>query len=181
MVVYFYYNQENQDTKLVNEQLKKFGVRAATQKDQEADLSSVDALVVQGDKLDNDANYFIALAIAEAKPVLCLLTKRTADKTVETLEDRSNFKDKVKVIFYQSQDLPGYLSSFLKELDSQAGQEVANIKYTLRINQKISDYLAWKIGNAKRKKAYWLRDQLQVMMEHDESYQKYLQNKYKVE
>lgn len=181
MMIYFHSNNpDSKDAKQVIEYLKKLGIDLAMAKNQLASLAEVDALLVQGDALDTNANYFIALAIAENKPVLCLLSKKINDQTVVALETNKNFQNKVKLVFYKEEDLTDNIITFLRELDAQAGQEVANIKYTLRINQKISNYLNWKIGNAKRKKANWLRDKLQLMMEQDQGYQKYLQDKFKI-
>ena len=54
-----------------------------------------------------------------------------------------------------------------------------NIKYTLRISRRISDYLNWKSKKVDMPKADWLRNKIKDVIERDDDYQQYLQDRYK--
>ena len=186
MTIYFYTSSDanNNEAKSILDCLKKSGSQVISNllpqsQYKEMALDNVSALVLQGDDLDDQSNYFIALALAQSKPVLCLLAKQSAaNKIFETLKTNKNFQEQVRVVFYQPNNLQKKVLDFLKELDSQTGQTVANIKYTLRISPKISEYLAWKTDKANRRKADWVRNTLLEVMENDEKYQKHLKNKF---
>ena len=63
-------------------------------------------------------------------------------------------------------------------IDNDSIRNLFNIKYTLRISGKIADYLNWKADNKNVKKADWIRDQIQQIMQDDAAYQEFLKNKF---
>ncbi|MBT7228448.1 hypothetical protein HN859_02960, partial [Candidatus Parcubacteria bacterium] len=94
-------------------------------------------------------------------------------------KDDKNFNKRLKIEFYQNTDLKQKIFDFLKTLDKGDIRDLFNIKYTLRISRRISDYLNWKSKKVDMPKADWLRNKIKDVIERDDDYQQYLQDRYK--
>ncbi len=188
MKIYFYTNQylNNKDAKDVILYLKKAGADVMSNLNPKnggsvdgGSLDKVDAFVFQGDKLDTKASYLIALVLAQNKEVLCLLPRGSKmDTSLKDLESDSKLAQKIHIELYDETSLKEKVLSFLKIIDNDSIRNLFNIKYTLRISGKISDYLNWKADKKNIKKADWIRDNIQQFMEEDETYQEFLKNKF---
>jgi predicted HicB family RNase H-like nuclease len=189
MKIYFYSPQATSETSLVSNYLKQAGVSLVSNlspvlkknKDNNEGMLKVDALLILAKNLDTQAAYLLALVLAQNRPVLCLLPKGVKiDATLENLSQQANFAKKLQISFYASNDLKTQLISWLQTLDQANLRNLFNIKYTLRLSGKISDYLNWKANNVKMSGADWLRQLIQENMDNDTAYQTVLKNKYKL-
>ncbi|MFA6307934.1 MAG: hypothetical protein WCS88_04175 [Patescibacteria group bacterium] len=188
MKIYFYSNQylNNPDAKDAMLCFKKAGADVLNNLSPNVDggvaggsLDRVDAFVFQGDKLDTKASYLIALVLAQNKEVLCLLPKGAKlDTSLKDLEADSKLAKKIHIELYSKDDLKEKILSFLKIIDNGSIRNLFNIKYTLRISGKIADYLNWKANKENIKKADWIRDQIQCIVQDDKEYQEFLNNKF---
>jgi len=188
MKIYFYSNQylNNQDAKDINLYLKKAGVDVISNLSasgnggtEEGSLDKVDAFIFQGDKLDTKASYLIALVLAQRKEVLCLLPQGAKlDASLKDLEADSKLAKKIHIEIYNKNILKEKVLDFLKIIDNDSIRSLFNIKYTLRISSKIADYLNWKSKQKNIKKADWIRNEIQQLMEDDKKYQEFLKNKF---
>ena len=188
MKIYFYSNQylNNQDAKDINLYLKKAGVDVVSNLSASGNggtgdksLDKVDAFVFQGDKLYTKASYLIALILAQNKEVLCLLPVGSkTDASLKDLETDSKLAKKIHIETYDKNILKGKVLEFLKIIDNDSIRNLFNIKYTLRISSKIADYLNWKADQENIKKADWIRDQIQNIMQDDDAYQEFSKNKF---
>ena len=70
---------------------------------------------------------------------------------------------------------------FLQKLDQNSGRDVINVKYTLRVSAKMSDYLAWKSQSTAMPKADWIRNLIADTCQNDKDYQNFLNLKYKTQ
>ncbi|PWB39080.1 MAG: hypothetical protein C3F02_00465 [Parcubacteria group bacterium] len=144
-------------------------------------LGQVEAVIVLGKKLDAQAGYMIALGLSQNKPVLYLLPEGSElDPAIKNLGPDKNVSGRLTISHFLVTDLEQKLADFLEKLDTSGLAEYFNIKYTLRVSRKLSDYLNWKAEHSQTKKADWIRDFIKELMEADAEYQKYLKNKFKV-
>jgi hypothetical protein len=188
MKIYFYTNKylDNQDAKDVSIYLKKAGVDVIGNLNPSSDnsaeggsLDKVDAFVFQGDRLDTKASYLLALVLAQNKEVLCLLPRGAKlDPSLKGLESDSKLAKKIHIELYNKTNLKEKTLSFLKLIDNGSLRDLFNIKYTLRISGKISEYLNWRAKKDNVKKADWIRDKIQNIMQEDEEYQDFFKNKF---
>ena len=188
MKIYFYSNQylNNQDAKETMLYFKKAGADVLNNLSPSGEgsvdrgsLDRVDAFVFQGEKLDTKASYLIALVLAQNKEVLCLLPRGAKlDSSLKDLETDSKLAKKIHIELYEKTSLKEKVLDFLKVIDNGSIRNLFNIKYTLRISGKIADYLNWKADKQNIKKADWIRDQIQRIVQEDEEYQEFLKNKF---
>lgn len=188
MKIYFYSNQylNNQDAKDIVIYFKKAGIDVTSNLSSTGEgnldggsLDKVDAFVFQGDKLDTKASYLMALVLAQNKEVLCLLPQGTKlDASLKDLEADSKLAKKIHIELYKEDNLKQKVLDFLRIIDNDSIRNLFNIKYTLRISSKIADYLNWKADQENIKKADWIRDQIQNIMQDDDAYQEFSKNKF---
>ncbi|MBT4849556.1 hypothetical protein HON36_01750 [Candidatus Parcubacteria bacterium] len=187
MKIYFYSSDKTIDSKHVERYLKQVGIEIVDDSkggiNQDASVKpfgKMEALIFQGKNLDARAGYLIALALSQNKEVFCLLPNgNKIDGTLQSLKDDKNFNKRLKIEFYQNTDLKQKIFDFLKTLDKGDIRDLFNIKYTLRISRRISDYLNWKSKKVDMPKADWLRNKIKDVIERDDDYQQYLQDRYK--
>lgn len=189
MKIYFYSPQSSSETQAVIACLKQAGVSVlsnllpvpkVSKKTQEG-MGKVDGLLVLVKTLDTQAAYLLALVLSQNRPVLCLLPKGgKIDSTLVNLTSQANFAKKLQINFHQSSDLKQQVIAWLQTLDQGNLRNLFNIKYTLRLSGKISDYLNWKASKINLSGADWLRQIIQESMDSDADYQAVLKNKYKV-
>ena len=183
MMIYFYSNGEQAESKNILHYFKKAKIEVlnnANKTKSAESLVDIEALVIFGD-LDDQASYFMALALSQNKPVLFLPSK--VKYNVSQLKNwlsSPNFKEKITVKLWQVKTGFGDLANFLQTLDKDSGRDMIHLKYTLRISPKISDYLIWKSKDANKKKADMIREIILQMMAEDKAYQKFLQEKFKL-
>lgn len=187
MKIYFYTNNytEDNDAKVIKTYLKKSGVEVFSNTDnfsgdlEKPPLEKVEAFIFQGKKLDTRASYLTALVLAQNKEVLCLLPEGTkSEESLDDLRADSKLAKKINIEFYDDGNLKDKLLNFLKAIDNNSIRNLFNIKYTLRISSKIAEYLNWKAKDKGAKKADWLRDQIQNIMDEDQEYQKFIKDKF---
>ncbi len=183
MMIYFYSNGSSEESKNILNYFKKAKIEVLSNlnkgKSSES-LAEIEALVIFGD-LDDQASYFMALALSQNKVVLFLPAK--AKYNVGQLKNwlnSPNFKDKITVKVWQAKTGFGDLANFLQTLDKDSGRDMIHLKYTLRISPKISDYLIWKSQDAHKRKADMIREIILQMMSDDKKYQEFLQEKFKL-
>lgn len=184
MLVYFYSQTKNEISRAILQYLNKAQVATFSnldiKKNQAISLSQADALVIYDENLAETSSYFIALAISENKPILFLTnTKGNKSKNLQTLREDKNFKNKVEIFICNLKNFSALLLNFLQKLDQNSGRDIINVKYTLRVSSKMSDYLAWKSKAIGMPKADWLRKLIDDNLQNDLDYKDFLASKYK--
>lgn len=150
-----------------------------TGKDDSA-LAQVEAIIVLGRKLDAQAGYMIAFGLSQNKEVLYLLPSGSElDPAIKNLPQDKNVSARLVISHFGANDWQEKISGFLEKLDTSTLAEYFNIKYTLRVSRKISEYLNWKAQHGQTKKADWIRDFIKELLDKDTEYQQYLKNKFK--
>ena len=140
-------------------------------------LTKIDAVAVDGGLSVSESSYLIALALTYKKPILYLVEKGKAlDAHISDLSQNKSITKLLKVEFYQESSLEKIIGNFINEIEKGSGRELASIKFTLRITQKIERYLLWKTNNTKLSKADFIRERLEELMAQDENYKKYFEN-----
>lgn len=183
MMIYFYSNGSPEESKNILHYFKKAKIEVLSNlnKTKSAEsLAEIEALVIFGD-LDDQASYFMALALSQNKAVLFLPAQ--AKYNVNQLKNwlsSPNFKEKITVKVWQAKTGFGDLANFLQTLDKDSGRDMIHLKYTLRISPKISDYLIWKSKDVNKRKADMIREIILQMMAEDKVYHKFLQEKFKL-
>ncbi|MCB9802792.1 hypothetical protein H6761_02100 [Candidatus Nomurabacteria bacterium] len=184
MVVYFYSQAKNEVSRAILQYLRKAQVETFSNlnanKPGDASLAQADALVIYGKNLAEESSYFVALAISENKPVLFLTDQQgIKNKALKSLGDNKNFKNKVEIKACAIKNINQILLNFLQKLDQDSGRDIINVKYTLRVSPKMSDYLAWRAQTEGMPKADWLRSLIDQQLQKDKDYHIFLQKKYK--
>lgn len=186
MKLYLHFNVKNPKDLLLYQDLlkalKDIGIailtNLETKKDEldEAGFKSLDALVIDGSAQDAETGYLLAMALANKKPVLYLLRKgNLLDTSIEALTKNAEMKRYLKVAFFASDSLVRKVKGWLQYLDTSVGREIFNLKFTLRLSQRLDRYLTWKADKARKNKADFLRDYLVSFMDSDEDYKNRLQ------
>ncbi len=188
MKIYFYIVDVDNNSREINSYLKKAGLfvisnlaSSVEQKNasQFQSLDKIDMLLVYGNKLDQQSGYFLAATLSQNKKVLCLLPQGVkVDDSLKNLQDDSILGKNLSILFFQGQGWQTILADYFKDLDKRDTKEMFNIKYTLRISNKISDYLNWQYKQTGIKKADWLRDKIQEFIKEDQTYQDYIKNRF---
>jgi len=189
MKIYFYIVNIDENSRAIGNYLKKVGMfvtsnlASETQQKNTSEFQSldkIDLLLVYGDKIDQQSSYLLAAALSQGKKVLCLLPQATKiDDSLLNLQHDKILGKKLKILFFSDQDWRLVLAGYFEALEQGQTREFFNIKYTLRVSSKINNYLNWKSKKTDTKKADWLRDKIQQIMEDDDKYQDFLRDRFK--
>ncbi len=139
-------------------------------------FNQIDAVIIEGTKLNSESAYILALALSQKKPILYLVAKGTAlDEEVKKLADDKKISKYFSFHYYHEKSLKKYLTDFIESIGAVGSfKELAAVKFTLRLTPRIERYLAWKIANTKMSKADYMRVLLSKLMEEDDQYKKFL-------
>lgn len=122
-----------------------------------------------------EVGYFLALAVLYKKPVLCIYPKLSDIAWLD--QYKQCIKDYHHVYFkaYTRSNISRIVQEFLDNIEVQTikKEDIPSLKFTLRISPKMERYLRWKTINTKRTKADFLRDEIQKIMQSDETYTDY--------
>jgi uncharacterized protein Usg len=139
-------------------------------------IEQIDAVIIDSSGSDAEAGYLLAVAIAHKKPVLYMLPTGTKlDPSVKALTMNKTIKEYLRVEFFLPKNFEVKVREFLQYLDQDIGKENHSVKFTLRLTPKIERYLHWKAENLDTNKADFVRQQLEDIMKHDETYRKRLE------
>lgn len=139
-------------------------------------FNQIDAVIIEGTRINSEASYILALALSQKKPIMFLVNRGTIlEEGIRKLSDDKKLANIFYFHFYNDNNLEKTLANFIDLIGAgDARREIANIKFTLRMTPRIERYLAWKVTNTKIKKADYLRVLLSQLIENDEEYKKYL-------
>lgn len=142
-------------------------------------LSYVNGIVLETTNADPEIGYLLAFAILQKKPTLCLY--QSGRKIKEILGRLGkNVPSFILTKSYQTKDLEKIILEYIALFGFDPGQsEVPNIKFTLRISPKISNYLYFKTHRTKKAKADFLRELIQEIINKDENYKSFLAQRKK--
>jgi len=134
-------------------------------------ISQIDAVIIEGTVPSFESGHILALSIASKKPILYFVqSKENVDVNLAALE-----KDKVAGKYltiekYAEKDIETKIIHFLSTTEKGEIRQIPNIKFTLRITQKIERYLQWKARKFGFTKADFLRNAIEEMIESDPEY-----------
>lgn len=139
-------------------------------------FNQIDAIIIEGTKLNSEANYILALALSQKKPILFLVNRGTIiEEEIKKLTKDKKLANFFYFYYYNEKNLVKIISSFIDLLGaSEAEREVPSIKFTLRLTPRMERYLSWKITNTKKKKADYLRVVLNQLIDNDQDYINYI-------
>lgn len=139
------------------------------------DLKKIDYFILFIKNLDVRVMYITALAFLRKKKVIVLLPENIkVDMNWGYLINNSEFH------FFNKNNLYEKVDKIISQLKQKTSDDLFNIKYTLRLSGKISDYLNWKADKINLSGADWLRQLIQEHMDNDPDYQNVLKDKYKL-
>lgn len=140
-------------------------------------FNQIQAVIIEGTKLNPEANYILALALSQKKPILFLLNKGSAlSEQIKAIIKNKKLTENFLLCFYNEKNLEKQLNYFFDYIGGARKKELATIKFTLRLTPKMERYLSWKIANTTLKKADYLRNILGKVIEEDEEYKKFLRS-----
>lgn len=140
-------------------------------------LDVMDGIVIEGSTPDPEVGYLLAYAIAQKKPTLFLSERGSTGRQILRYLDERKVPKVCQIRNYTAKTIPWLLTEFMKTIDSRDIKEIPRIKFTLRITPTIDEYLDWKTQNTKLKKADFLREEIDRLIEKDAEFQQYLERK----
>lgn len=133
-------------------------------------LEQVDGIVMEITEPDPQINYFLAQAILQRKPTLCLYKKNKSPKQLLLYLRQKNIPKEIQTKAYTDIDLEKTIFSFLKPFGLiEEEYETPSIKFTLRITNKIEKYLNQKSKQEKLNKADFIRKLILDEMKKDKN------------
>lgn len=146
--------------------------------DESTEARHVDGIIIYGD-LDSRASYLLASYLAQGIDVIFLskLGKKF-DEVLLNFRNNPAFKGKLSLETVSGDNVIEKLKGFLRNVDRSDLNDKANIKFTLRLSRRLSDYLDWRAKNKKVKKADDIRDELIKIMMADKHYGDFIEKKY---
>lgn len=129
----------------------------------------LDAVVVLDEGIPSDTSYVVALSIARGKPILYLL-KRGLPWPVEIqkLSQSRELKKRIKLVSFTPKKLALIIYEFLDQYLYKT--EKYEIKFTLRLNTELEQYVKWKSKKSKLDKAAFVRKLIENIKKEDEDY-----------
>lgn len=117
--------------------------------------ASIDALIVLGGGGGSDIAYVIALTIARNKPILYLHKKATPlPKELEGLAESKDIKKLLHVVSFTQNTLAARAKKFFEQV---FGADAYDIKFTLRLNRGLNQYIDTASGKNQITKANFVR------------------------
>lgn len=136
-------------------------------------LGKIDAFILELSRPHQEIGYFIALAVLNNKPCLCLYPRGMQADWIQFYAEQ--VKQYKKIVFrpFTRSNIKMLLNSFSDEIRSgfTHKDDIPSLKYTLRISPRIDRYLRWKSSQGDVSKADYIREAIKKMMETDKKYQ----------
>ena len=129
-------------------------------------LDHMDLLVLEGGREDSELGFLVAHAIATKKPVLYLYPKGTRPALFDHVSIHS-LPANIVPAAYQADQVGEVVRRFLEQISGKIFREVPHIKFTLRITDRIDQYLQRQAKDAQTTKADFLREQIELLMKRD--------------
>lgn len=141
-------------------------------------IANIDGFIIEVSTKDPEISYFLAFALLQKKPTLCLFQKGTSPYIPQYLLEQKEVAKFLQVKSYFDRSLEKIILQYLGFAQKdRAKSELPQIKFTLRITPKIEQYLHWKSIKRKASKAEYLRENLEGIIIKDQEYQNYLKQK----
>lgn len=137
-------------------------------------LNQIDSFILEVGTPDPEIGYVLANAIVYKKPTLVLYRKNREPRELLQNFQRRDVEKFMRFQSYGEKSIDRVIFDYLSWIDHTIEIERPNIKYTLRITSRISQYLAWKAKELRMQKVDFLRTLLEEQMNEDKSYEMYL-------
>ena len=140
-------------------------------------LDLMDGLIIEGSTEDSEVGYLLAYAIAQKKPTLFLSERGSRGRQILRYLNERQIPKTCLIRYYTATNLVWLLAEFLKTIDQSEVREIHRIKFTLRITPTIEEFLEWKTRNTKVKKADFLRQEVERLIDQDHDFLEYIKRK----
>jgi len=140
-------------------------------------LDTIDALIMDITKPNQDIQFILAQSILAEKPSLCVYGKnQTPTSLIRYIKKPQTQRRTVRTFSYTKKSLPRGLAYFIRLHDPNAAEreDAATIKFTLRLTPHIEQYLNWLAAAEGESKADCIRHLLEQQVKEDNTYAKYL-------
>lgn len=136
-------------------------------------FENMDGLVIEGKSSVSEAGYLIAMALAQQKPILCLLPKGVVfPDQLRSLQENKKLRRLFLLHFYSARILQNFLIDFIDIIETgELRREVPTVKFTLRFTPRADRYLTWQNQKKRISKADYLRKLIDERIKNDEEYQ----------
>lgn len=129
-------------------------------------LDHMDMLVVEGGRDDSELGFLVAHAIATKKPVLYLYPKGIRPALFDHVSVHA-LPSNIVPAAYTHETIRDVIHRFLEDVTGKLVREVPRIKFTLRITDRIDQYLQRQAKQSNTTKADFLREQIEVLMKQE--------------
>ncbi len=134
-------------------------------------LDKVDGIILEVTEPSDQLNYILAQAILQQKPTLCLYQKNKEPRYLLSHLKRKGVPKGIQIKAYTQNTLNSLVNKFLQDLgDISEVSDKPNIKFTLRITEKIEKYLDYKSKKGEVNKADYLRQLIEKEINKDDDY-----------
>lgn len=136
-------------------------------------LGQFDAFVMEVTEVDQQISYFLAQAILQKKPVLCLYQKNKSPRSLLMFLKQKNIPRSIKIKAYTDSSLSKTVMDFLYSIEGRVEEiEIPSIRFTLRLTPQLDKYLNFVTQGKKITKADYLREMLKNKMTENSKFQK---------
>lgn len=139
-------------------------------------FEEINGFIIETTTPTNDVTYLLAQALIAKTPALCLYEKSKMPREFISALSAKKLPAYIQFKAYTHSTAGSVLANFLQTLRLEDEEDFANIKFTLRFNARLAQYIDWKAAEFKQSKADFLRDMVQEHMESDPEFLYWLSN-----
>lgn len=135
---------------------------------------SFQAVIIEEYAHPRDTGYLTAFALMKKKPLLYLISKYKLPAQASYVEYlkyvHGHGEKRVYVRYYDVLSLQRLISDFVERVQKDPRVDPPRVKFTLRLTEKLEEYLTWKSGRSHKSKAKVIRSAIDGLMEEDKHY-----------
>ena len=138
-------------------------------------VSQFDGFILEVTDIDQQVSYFLAQAILQKKPTLCLYQKNRVPRQLLVFLKQKHIPNIIAIKAYSKENVAKAILDFLHPIESGVEEiEIPSIRFTLRLTPQLDRYLQFAIRGKKITKADYLREMLKIKSQNDLEYHKFL-------
>lgn len=135
-------------------------------------LDTVDALILEMTKPNQETQFILAQALLAEKPLLCLYGKNQSPRHLLDYIQKKRVARIVKTYGYVERELSTLVADFVRRFDPDlhAEDEIPSVKFTMRISPRIERYVDWLAAESNTNRADVIRRLISSVERQDDTY-----------
>lgn len=136
-------------------------------------LDNIDLFIINITKPSQEIHFILAQAILSEKPTLCVYGKnQTPAELMQYIRKPGPRRRNIRTFSYTAKTLETGIRNFIRLYDpaEQRSEQIASVKFTLRLTPHIDRYLDWCVQKTGESKADMIRRLLEQKATADKKY-----------